>query len=388
MRTIALINPKGGSGKTTTAVALADALARHHGRTLLVDLDPGACATAALAVRDDAIDRHIGDALQAPALHPDHITELVWPVRTGLALVPARHALTRTEAGGSALSLAPDRDDRLTRVLRTLATIDGREHRFAVVDTGPALSVLAFNAVRAADAVLIPADVGSPACVASIERTLAALDAIHAHGGHNASVRIVPVRTTGRAHAVGTLDTIERRWGSYLLGEGGDRVELPDDPAFAEAAALGRLPGEHAAGRPGVAGGERLASVLVGLLGSRGASAAEGKPGVGALSIPKAGGIETLFDGSVSGGGGDAGARLEVKPSGDEGAPEPIRFERAGDDSDAAGDGVNARAAELVARTRALSARLARNEAKRRADAGLEDAVRRAESSGPLRRRA
>ena len=66
MRTIAIINQKGGCGKTTSAINVAAGLARRGFRTLLVDLDPQAHCAAGLGVPEDRMDLDVSDALRAP----------------------------------------------------------------------------------------------------------------------------------------------------------------------------------------------------------------------------------------------------------------------------------------------------------------------------------
>ncbi len=65
MRTVSIINQKGGCGKTTTAINLAACLAERRHRVVLIDLDPQSHCAAGLAVPEDRIDQDIGDAMLA-----------------------------------------------------------------------------------------------------------------------------------------------------------------------------------------------------------------------------------------------------------------------------------------------------------------------------------
>src|SRR5271169_2148118 len=81
MRTIAIINQKGGCGKTTTSINLAACLARLSQRTLLVDMDPQGHCAVGLAVPEEQIERTIFDALIEP--HdgvPAKLSETAWQI--------------------------------------------------------------------------------------------------------------------------------------------------------------------------------------------------------------------------------------------------------------------------------------------------------------------
>jgi len=69
MRVVAIVNQKGGCGKTTTAVNLAAVMARDGVRTLLVDMDPQSHCAAGLGVPDQRIERTIADAMLSEQPH-------------------------------------------------------------------------------------------------------------------------------------------------------------------------------------------------------------------------------------------------------------------------------------------------------------------------------
>ena len=84
MRSIAIINQKGGCGKTTVAINLAAVLAARGRRTLLVDMDPQAHCALGLAVPDAQIDRSICEVLRVGLNGLVSITDIVWQVSRNL----------------------------------------------------------------------------------------------------------------------------------------------------------------------------------------------------------------------------------------------------------------------------------------------------------------
>jgi chromosome partitioning protein len=143
----AVINQKGGTGKTTTAVNLAAGLARAGHRTLLVDLDPQAHATIGVGLSpDDFPERTISEVLVAE--NPSFEGFIADTYLEHLKLVPASIRLSRV---ASQLHSQNFREHRLAQAFEGLDGFD-----YAIIDCQPTLEVLPVNAMVAADYFLIP----------------------------------------------------------------------------------------------------------------------------------------------------------------------------------------------------------------------------------------
>ncbi len=142
MRMIAVINQKGGVGKTTTTMNLAHALARGGKRILVLDLDPQANLTLALGKTDHPAG--IGDVF----MDGGDVREVILNARENLDLIPAGDRLAEFEyhAGGA------ERGFKLHKVL------DGKvdAYDFVMVDCPPSSGILGMNALLATKEVLIP----------------------------------------------------------------------------------------------------------------------------------------------------------------------------------------------------------------------------------------
>ncbi|MEM9065730.1 MAG: AAA family ATPase [Planctomycetota bacterium] len=154
MRTIAIINQKGGCGKTTTAVNLAGMFAREGLRTLLVDMDPQSHCAAGLAIPEDRIDLDIGDAMLAATVQPVDPARLLWRVSRNLDLAPSRTKLAGLEAARGGLA---DQQDKATRLNAALAPFADR-YDMCLIDCPPTIGLLTFNAIAAADGLLVPVE--------------------------------------------------------------------------------------------------------------------------------------------------------------------------------------------------------------------------------------
>jgi len=154
MRTVAIVNQKGGCGKTTVSINLASALAELGKKVLLVDMDPQSHCAVGLAVPEEQIEQSIYDVLISRSRNePIRLTEILWQIGENLELAPASIDLSAFEQQMAGIA---ERETCLKTVLDEVKN----EYDFAVVDCPPAVSLLTFNALRAATDVLVPVETG------------------------------------------------------------------------------------------------------------------------------------------------------------------------------------------------------------------------------------
>jgi len=154
MRTIAIVNQKGGCGKTTVAINLASCLAAQGKKTLLVDMDSQSHCAVGLAVPEEQIEQSIYDVLISNARgEPIRLNEVLWQISDSFELAPASIDLA---AFDQQMIGVADREESLKQVLDKVAD----DYDYAIIDCPPAVGLLTFNAIRAASDVIVPVETG------------------------------------------------------------------------------------------------------------------------------------------------------------------------------------------------------------------------------------
>lgn len=248
MRTIAIINQKGGCGKTTSAINLAAGLARRGFRTLLIDLDPQAHCAAGLGVPEERMDLDVSDALRAAEGAPLVRDRLLWHIGRGFDLLPSRMKLAGLEAARGGLADMDNPQNKLAGVIDRLTKdttpgVDPARRRYdaVVIDCPPSIGLLSYNALAAATEVIIPVET-SFFSLRGAAKQIQTARSVTRHVGAEARVRLLATMYDPRLPlARDLLDDLRDRFGAAVIP-----TVIRLDPEVKEAASFGRPVEEHA----------------------------------------------------------------------------------------------------------------------------------------------
>lgn len=184
MRTIAVINQKGGCGKTTISINLSAALAAKGFRTLLIDMDPQSHCAVGLAVPEEQIEQNIYDVLIGMGRRePMRLKEILWQICERFELAPSSIDLAAFEQQMTGVA---ERENCLSKILQEVR----EEYDYVIVDCPPSVGLLTFNSLRAATDVIVPVEMGYFS-LHGLSRQLETLSAMCEHVDQNIDVMVL-----------------------------------------------------------------------------------------------------------------------------------------------------------------------------------------------------
>ncbi len=228
-RIIAVVNQKGGVGKTTTAINVAAQLAADKQSVLLVDLDPQGNTTSGLGLPKEKARKTTYDVLcrgssLASSVHETHVAQLF------VLSSNANLAGAEVELVGQ-----PEREFALQKALQA-ATYD-----YIIIDCPPSLGLLTINALTAATSVLIPVQTEYYA----LEGLSQLLDTIQAvRGSTNPHLELLGIALTMFDKRNSLSEQVEAEVKNYF-GEKLFKTVIPRNVRLAEAPSYGRTIYEH-----------------------------------------------------------------------------------------------------------------------------------------------
>lgn len=226
---IAVLNQKGGVGKTTTTINLAAFLAHANRRVLVVDLDPQGNTTSGLGVDKQTLDSTLYDVLFSRAQTTDVIREVT---THGLFLLPANAQLAAAEVE---LVGVTNREQQLKNIL------NGLDYDIILIDCPPSLGLLSVNALTAAGEVLIPVQTEYYA-LEGLSQLLSVIGQVRQ--ALNPSLNILGVILTMYDSRTSLSEQVKLELAKHF-GEKIFKTVIPRNVRLAEAPSFGKTIAEH-----------------------------------------------------------------------------------------------------------------------------------------------
>lgn len=174
MRTIAVVNQKGGCGKTTTAINLSACLALNKRKVLVIDLDPQSHASIGLDIKVEELEKSIYDIFAES--NRKGLDDVIVSVDQNFDLAPSQLILSAVE---QELAGKVGRESILLRSIQGME----RNYDYIIVDCPPNLGLLTFNVLRACSEALIPIEM-SVFSLQGVARLLEIIEILKVEYGH------------------------------------------------------------------------------------------------------------------------------------------------------------------------------------------------------------
>jgi chromosome partitioning protein len=210
MKTIAIANQKGGCGKTTTAIHVSAILAATGRRILLVDLDPQAHASFGLRASNLPAEKSIYNVLTDNPEKRRSLGSCTANVSRNFDIVPSTIQLSTLEQEFK------DKANAVSKLYNILSSYPS-EYDYIIIDCPPSLGFLTFNALRAADRVIVPIDM-SAFTLMGVGKLLGMIELLKMKIGHvprvNALATLFDKRTT---YSQSMFEEIRAFFGDQML---------------------------------------------------------------------------------------------------------------------------------------------------------------------------
>ncbi len=229
MRVIAVLNQKGGVGKTTSTINISAAIAKAGKSVLVVDLDPQANATSGLGIDKSLLQNSIYEVLVSGI---DAKNTIIPTKIDNLHILPASTSLAAAEQ---------ELVSMLSRETVLKTTISSLNYDYVLIDCPPSLGLLSINALVAADSVFIPVQTefyaleGLGLLIQTVQRVQAGL---------NPSLSILGVAMTmvdsRNALSGQVIEEVKKHFGDYVF-----KTTIPRNVRLAEAPSFGKTIFDH-----------------------------------------------------------------------------------------------------------------------------------------------
>jgi len=207
MKTISIVNQKGGCGKTTTAINLASSLATNGKKVLLIDLDPQSHATLGLNVESQDSIYNVISNLTPRKLKVENIIKRV---ENNFDIIPSSILVGTLE---QELSDEIGRELKLSESIRDIKDL----YDYVLIDCPPSLGILTINAIRMSDDLIVPVET-SRFSMQGVERLMDIVRLVKERLKHEVKCKVIITMFDSRLrHSFSMLNTFREKFKGLLF---------------------------------------------------------------------------------------------------------------------------------------------------------------------------